>query len=254
MCLSREESDIIRDDFEGSSFEETSSINKRPTKYFDIPNTGNVKELKIIDNEGGITWSKVLLEQIFVMPKRLKVKDSGLSSGFRMENYQRIKRILVLWTVSPDWFTETWDGSFTRNWLSNPTRQLTISMSLYNQETGIFMTFYISILRNTEGLYLVDYASRYAVARISHSDDYTEFSCYFLIMALFVIALLNISINRKNSKMMSLRKMRIVRLKAKKRRALRYSNNVDRESSDSDDSVYEPVNIALMQRAKTLAR
>ena len=73
MCLSRHESDIRKDDFEGGSFEETSFNNKRPTKYFDIPNTGNVKELKIIDDEGGITWSKVLLEQIFITPVRLTV-------------------------------------------------------------------------------------------------------------------------------------------------------------------------------------
>lgn len=82
------------------------------------------------------------------------------------------------------------------------------------------MIFYVSILRNAEGLYLIDYASRYAVASVNNNYDYTEFNCYFLIMALFGISLLNIKINRKNSKMMGLRKLRIAKEKAKRRRRL----------------------------------
>ncbi len=78
------------------------------------------------------------------------------------------------------------------------------------------MAFYISVFRNPEGLYMIDFGSRVITSGIQY-DSKKNLYVILLNVVLFLIALDNIRTNRYNEKMLERRRVRLLRTKLQKK-------------------------------------
>ena len=69
----------LTEDFDGFPYKETSIWNLQQTKFFDIALGGNVKELRIVNEDGQIAWAEKLIEEVFYIPEEFLEEDPQTS-------------------------------------------------------------------------------------------------------------------------------------------------------------------------------
>ena len=85
-----------------------------------------------------------------------------------------------------------------KNWLQDPTRQLTFVMNLIDPTEHIFITFLLSVHKSSGGLLLIDWNSHSLI--VSDKAKY-DWEILGLNLSLLLILLYNIKERRYNNKL-----------------------------------------------------
>jgi len=109
-----------KSDFHGAPFESHNIFLATQTKFWEVPNTGNTKEISILDGNGGLAWSENVTNRLFVLERGA---DKAVSKG----------------------------------WLLPPTQAMVLNLNIYNEEINTLLLFRLITVKTEAGLYELDY-------------------------------------------------------------------------------------------------
>lgn len=141
-------------DFDNSPFVEHHSFLGTQTKFWEVPNSGNTKEIRVEDTDGNSTWKTNLTEKLFQLEKDI-------------------------------------NGNVSNGWLLPPTQAIMLNLNIYNKKINTLMLFRLIVVKTEAGLFELDFQVNHSNLRMISSTEkailYSFLTIFDLLLIIFVL-------------------------------------------------------------------